>query len=58
MTLHQFMVLNTCFHIINPTTYVKEKDLLEYDKLGQTKWLVDRFLKIIKGFGNWKNVYN
>jgi hypothetical protein len=41
MTLCRFMALITCFHITNPATYVREKGLPGYDKLGQTRWLVD-----------------
>jgi hypothetical protein len=32
-----FMALTTCFHITNLATYVRENDLLGYDKLGQTR---------------------
>ena len=37
----RFKALIRCFHITNPATYMREKDLLGYDKLGQTRWLVD-----------------
>jgi hypothetical protein len=42
MTRNRFMALTTCFHINNPATYMRENDLPGYDKLGQTRWLVDR----------------
>jgi hypothetical protein len=48
MTHDRFMELTTCFHITNPTMYVREKGLLGYDKLGQTRWLVDRIRKNCK----------
>jgi hypothetical protein len=35
-----FMALTRYFHITNPAMYVREKSLLGYDKLGQTRWLV------------------
>jgi hypothetical protein len=37
MSQDRFMTLTKCFHIINPTTYVREKSLPEYDKLEQTR---------------------
>ena len=48
MTQDRFMTLITCFHIIDPTTYIKERDLLEYDKLGQTRWLINKILENCK----------
>ena len=36
-----FKALTRCFHITNPTAYVREKGLPDYDKLRQTRWLVD-----------------
>jgi hypothetical protein len=41
MTRKQFMALNKCLHITNPTEYVREKRLPGYDKLGQVRWLVN-----------------
>jgi hypothetical protein len=46
------MALTTCFHIINPVTYMRDKGLLGYDKLGQTRWLVDRIRENCKSV--WK----
>jgi hypothetical protein len=37
-----FMALTKCFYVTNPTIYVREKCLLRYEKLGQTRWLIDR----------------
>jgi hypothetical protein len=48
MTRDQFMALTICFHITNPATYVREKGLPGYDKLGQTRWLVDRIRETCK----------
>jgi hypothetical protein len=36
MTWKHFVVLNKCLHITNPSQYVKENELLGYDKLVQT----------------------
>jgi hypothetical protein len=41
MSRDRFKALTRCFHITNPATYVREKGLPGYDKLGQTRWLVD-----------------
>jgi hypothetical protein len=51
MFKHHFMALTRCFHITNSATYVKEKDLLRYDKLGQTRWLIE------KNCENYKRVW-
>jgi hypothetical protein len=37
MSRARFMAVIRCFHIINPATYVREKCLLKYDKLGQIR---------------------
>jgi hypothetical protein len=42
MSQKRFMALTKCFHITNPATYVREKGLPGYDKLGQTRWLVEK----------------
>ena len=42
MPCHRFMALTKCFHISNLATYVKKKGFLRYDKLGYTRWLIDR----------------
>jgi hypothetical protein len=52
MTRDRFMALTTCFHITNPTIYVREKNLPRYDKLGQTRWLIDRIRENCKSV--WK----
>jgi hypothetical protein len=41
MSRDRFKALTRCFQITNPVTYVREKSLSGYDKLGQTRWLVD-----------------
>jgi hypothetical protein len=46
-----FMALTKCFHITNPATYVREKGLPRYDKLGQTRWLIE------KNCENYKRVW-
>jgi hypothetical protein len=43
--------LTRCFHITNPATYVREKGFPGYDKLGQTRWLVERIRE------NYKRVW-
>ena len=35
------MALNKCLHITNLVEYVKDKELPNYDKLGQVQWLVN-----------------
>jgi hypothetical protein len=35
------MALNKCLHITNPIEYVREKEVPNYDKLGQVQWLVN-----------------
>jgi hypothetical protein len=35
MSQDHFKALTRCFHITNPATYVREKGLLGYDKLGK-----------------------
>jgi hypothetical protein len=45
------MALTTCFYITNLATYVREKGLPGYDKLGQTRWLVNRIRE------NYKRVW-
>jgi hypothetical protein len=42
MSQKWFMALRRCFHFTNPTTYAQEKGLPRYDKLGQTRWLVEK----------------
>jgi hypothetical protein len=37
MSQDRFMALTKCFHITNPATYVQEKGLPGYDKLGQIR---------------------
>jgi hypothetical protein len=49
MSWDRFKALTRCFHITNPTTYVREKGLPDYDKLGQTRWLVDSIRESCKG---------
>ena len=41
MTRSRFIELTRCLHIINPATYVREKDLPGYDKLRQVRWLIE-----------------
>jgi hypothetical protein len=48
MSRNRFNALIRCFHITNPATYVSEKGLPEYDKLGKTRWLVDEIWKSCK----------
>jgi hypothetical protein len=48
MSRNRFNALIRCFHITNPTTYVNEKRLPRYDKLGQTRWLVDKIRESCK----------
>jgi hypothetical protein len=57
MTRHRFMALTKCFYIINPATYVREKGLLRYDKLGQTRWLIDRIWENCKRIWKLGNMY-
>jgi hypothetical protein len=44
----RFMALTRCFHITNLATYVQEKGLPGYDKLEQTRWLVEKIHKNCK----------
>jgi hypothetical protein len=37
MSRRRFMALIRCFHITNPATYMRVKDLPGYDKLGQIR---------------------
>jgi hypothetical protein len=37
-----FMILIRCLHITKPATYIQKKGFPRYDKLGQTRWLVDK----------------
>jgi hypothetical protein len=57
MTHRRFIALTTCFHITNPATYVRKKGLLGYDKLGQTKWLVDRICENCKKVWKLEKTY-
>ena len=41
MTRRRLMLLTRCLHITNPITYVRDKNLPGYDKLGQVRWLID-----------------
>jgi hypothetical protein len=52
MIYDHFMALNKYFLGTNTTTYVREKDLLEYDKLKQTRWLIDSICENCKRI--WK----
>jgi hypothetical protein len=36
------MILIRCLYITKPATYIQKKGLPRYDKLGQTRWLVDK----------------
>jgi hypothetical protein len=57
MFKHHFMALTRCFHITNSATYVKEKDLLRYDKLGQTRWLIEKMYTIDEIMIHYKGTY-
>jgi hypothetical protein len=48
MSQNHFNALIRCFHITNPTTYVSEKYLPRYDKLGQIRWLVNKIQESCK----------
>jgi hypothetical protein len=48
MSWDRFMTLIRCFCITNSATYIREKGLPGYEKLGQTTWLEDKFFKNCK----------
>jgi hypothetical protein len=37
----RFMVLTRCLHITNPTTYVEDNTSPHFDKIHQTRWLIN-----------------
>ena len=38
----RYMALTRCLHLTNPASYVTNRNLSSYDKMGQVRWMVDR----------------
>lgn len=37
----RFQAITRCLHVINPASYVREREIPGYDKMGQVHWLVN-----------------
>ena len=46
MSERRYMALNRCFHLINPASYILNREFLGYKKMKQVQWMVDKVGKI------------
>ena len=57
-TRKHFMTLTQCLHITNPSTYVPDNMFPHFDKMHQTRWLIDAIRGVASDSGIWGICYN